>query len=340
MYNISKIDKMCEIKISFKDHTIGIFIIISGILLNIFYWWYEIFVCEEDFYEDFMSDPIAHALVLLTIPIMGLIGYQLIQERRLRAKLEEANNRLEDSRKKLERAYEELKEIDKLKSNIIANVSHELRTPITIAKGFIELAMEEEDEEERRKNLQSAVNALFRLNNIIEDLIQVANIERGDSNLRRRSFSLAETVLGAVEEKEELAKEKDVKIDVDLGYEGDIVGDPFKLKRVILNLLDNAIKFNRIGGEVKIKVSKEQGWVKIAISDTGIGIPEDRLEDIFKPLTQLDPSPTRRYGGTGTGLAVAKRIVEAHGGKIWVESKPGKGTTFYIVLPADNKLKL
>jgi|Deesub1362B_J571_1020462.scaffolds.fasta_scaffold01471_3 signal transduction histidine kinase len=330
---------MCEIKISLREHALGILIMSSGILLNIFYWWYEILVCKENFYEDFMGDPVAHALVLLTIPIMALIGYQLIQERRLRAKLEETNIRLEDSRKKLERAYEDLKEIDELKSNIIANVSHELRTPITIAKGFIELAMVEEDEEERRNNLQSAVNALIRLNDIVEDLIQVANIERGDSNLRRESFSLAEAVMGAVKEKETLAKEKGVKIEVDLDHGGDIVGDPIKLKRAILNLLDNAIKFNRSGGEVKIKVSEEQGWVKITISDTGIGIPEDRLEDIFKPLTQLDPSPTRRYGGTGTGLAVAKRIIEAHGGKIWVESKLGKGATFYMVLPADNKLK-
>jgi PAS domain S-box-containing protein len=246
---------------------------------------------------------------------------------------------LKEAQQKLERAYEELKEIDELKSNIIANVSHELRTPITIAKGFIELAMIEDDEEERHNELKAAIGALHRLNDIVEDLIEIATVQRGDFTLHKKRVSFAEIITSAVKEKEELAKEKDVKIDVDLGYEGDIVGDPFKLKRVILNLLDNAIKFNRIGGEVKIKVSKEQGWVKIAISDTGIGIPEDRLEDIFKPLTQLDPSPTRRYGGTGTGLAVAKRIVEAHGGKIWVESEVGKGSTFYIMLPARDSFK-
>jgi signal transduction histidine kinase len=238
---------------------------------------------------------------------------------------------------RLQHAYEELREIDELKSNIIANVSHELRTPITIAKGFIELAMMEEDENERRDELKSAVKALYRLNDIVEDLIQVAKIQRGDLTLQQKRVSLAEMVSSAVKEKEKMAGEKNVKIEVELDYDGEIVADPIKLKRVILNLLDNAIKFNRTGGEVRVRVSKENGWVKIAVSDTGIGIPKDRLEDIFKPLTQLDPSPTRRYGGTGTGLAVARYIVEAHKGKIWVESGLGKGTTFYMVLPIEGK---
>jgi len=243
-----------------------------------------------------------------------------------------------EAQQKLERAYEELKEIDELKSNIIANVSHELRTPITIAKGFIELAMIEDDEEDRNNELKAAIGALHRLNDIVEDLIEIATVQRGDLTLHKKRVSLAEIITSAVKEREELAKEKEVKVKVELGYEGEVVVDPFKLKRAILNLLDNAIKFNRIGGEVEIRVSEEQGWVKITISDTGIGIPEDRLKDIFKPLTQLDPSPTRRYGGTGTGLAVTKRIVEAHGGKIWVESEVGKGSTFYVMLPVEEKI--
>ena len=240
-----------------------------------------------------------------------------------------------EAQQKLERAYEELKEIDELKSNIIANVSHELRTPITIAKGFIELAMVEDDEEDRINELKAAIGALHRLNDIVEDLIEIATVQRGDLTLHKKRVNLAEIITGAVKEKEKLAKEKGIKMKVELGYEGEMMADPFKLKRAILNLLDNAIKFNRMGGEVRIRVSEEQGWIKIAITDTGIGIPEDRLEDIFKPLTQLDSSPTRRYGGTGTGLAVAKRIVEAHGGKIWVESEVRKGSTFYITLPAN-----
>ncbi|WP_456474995.1 GAF domain-containing protein [Candidatus Pyrohabitans sp.] len=240
---------------------------------------------------------------------------------------------LKEAREKLERAYEELKEIDELKSNIIANVSHELRTPITIAKGFIELAAIEDDDEERRNELMSAIAALHRLNDIVEDLLQVATISRGDLGMHKKRVSLVEIVNSAVKEKEGEARKKNVRMEVDFAYDGDIVADAIKLKRVILNLLDNAIKFNRTGGETRVRVSREGEWVKIAVSDTGIGIPEDRLDEIFKPLTQLDPSPTRRYGGTGTGLAVAKRIIETHGGKIWVESEVGKGTTVYFMLP-------
>ncbi|WP_456475661.1 sensor histidine kinase [Candidatus Pyrohabitans sp.] len=298
----------------------------TGVIFNIIYWGYERTRYHMSFYEHFMMSPVAAVLIGLLIPLMILVGYGFIREHRLRFQMKEAHQ-------KLERTYNELKEIDELKSNIIANVSHELRTPITIAKGFIELAAMEEDDEERRDELMSATAALHRLNDIVEDLIQVAAVQRGDLTLHKKSVSLAEIVNSAVKEKEDEARKRNVKLEVDLAYEGEILADAIKLKRAILNLLDNAIKFNRTGGEVRVKVSKEGDLAMIAVSDTGIGIPEDRLRDVFKPLTQLDPSPTRRYGGTGTGLAVAKRIIEAHGGKIWVESEVGKGTTVYVILP-------
>ena len=239
-----------------------------------------------------------------------------------------------EAQEKLKRAYEELREIDELKSNIIANVSHELRTPITIAKGFIELAMVEENEEDRRNELESAIKALHRLNDIVEDLIEIATVQRGSLKLHRKRTRIEDIVRSAVEERKEQAEERGVRVDVELEYRGEVVVDPFKLKRAILNLLDNAIKFNRPGGRVRVEVREEEGGVRISVSDTGIGIPEERLEEVFKPLTQLDPSPTRRYGGTGTGLAVTRRIVEAHGGRIWVESEVGRGSTFHIFIPA------
>jgi len=141
----------------------------------------------------------------------------------------------------------------------------------------------------------------------------------------------------ALEAKEEFAQSKDVSIDVEINYRGEAFIDSPKLQRVLMNLIDNAIKFNRRDGKVKICVDKRNGELLFSVSDTGIGIPEDKLEEIFKPLTQLDPSSTRYYGGTGTGLAVAKKIIEAHGGKIWVESKPGEGSTFYFTIPLRSK---
>lgn len=233
----------------------------------------------------------------------------------------------------MRRAYEELKRLDQLKSDIIANVSHEIRTPITIAKGYIELAKDETDEEERRAELEAATKALLRLNDIVEDLISIADIERGDFRLKPRKVRVEEVVSRALEAKDEFARSKEVSIAVKMKYRGFAFVDSPKLQRALMNLVDNAIKFNRRGGKVEVCVEKRGKELLFSVADTGIGIPEDRLEEIFKPLTQLDPSSTRYYGGTGTGLTVAKKIVEAHGGRIWVESTPGKGSTFYFTVP-------
>jgi signal transduction histidine kinase len=240
---------------------------------------------------------------------------------------------LKEAQRKLERAYSELQEINKLKSNIVANVSHELRTPITIARGLIEFALIENDERERREELLRAIDALDRLDEIVGNLLEVSRIQRGDFTLQRRRVNLAEVVALAVMEKRSKAMQKNVKINVELNYNGEVEGDPVKLMRAVLNILDNAIKFNRDGGETRVEVTRENGAVRVAITDTGIGIPREKLDEIFQPLTQLDPSPTRRYNGTGTGLAVAKQIIEAHGGRIEVESHPGKGSTFSFTLP-------
>ena len=233
----------------------------------------------------------------------------------------------------LRKAYENLRRLEQLKSDIIANVSHELRTPITIAKGYIELAREEKDERARRELLNTAVKALVRLNDIVDDLISVADIARGKFRLNPRRIRLGEVVRRAVEEKQESARARDLKLELQLECDVSMFADPAKLQRVLLNLIDNAIKFNRPGGRVTVRVECREREVLFSVSDTGIGIPKEKLKDIFKPLTQLDPSTTRHYGGTGTGLAVAKKVVEMHGGRIWVESTPGKGSTFYFTLP-------
>ena len=233
----------------------------------------------------------------------------------------------------LRKAYDNLRRLEQLKSDIIANVSHELRTPITIAKGYIELAREEDDKEARRELLNTAVKALVRLNDIVDDLISVADIARGKFRLNPRKVRIGELVRRAVDEKQESAKARDVKLELQLECDVSMFADPGKLQRVLLNLIDNAIKFNRPGGRVTVRVECRDREVLFSVSDTGIGIPKERLKDIFKPLTQLDSSTTRHYGGTGTGLAVAKKVVEMHGGRIWVESIPGRGSTFYFTLP-------
>ncbi len=244
-------------------------------------------------------------------------------------------NILEDereARENLEKVYQELKTLDQLKSDIIANVSHELRTPMTIAKGFAELAMEEDEEEERKKELIKIIEALEKQNTIIGDIITMAEASKERLKLRASHFSIRDLISHAIKKKElEISREG---IELELRVEDfNIKGDFDKLTHALVNLIDNAIKFNRPQGKISIKARKGKNSAVISVSDTGIGIPKNLLPKIFDPLFQGDASTKRRYGGTGMGLAVVKTIVEAHGGGVYAESTPGKGSTFTLVLP-------
>jgi len=244
-------------------------------------------------------------------------------------------NILEDEQeaaRKLEEAYRELKTLDQLKSDIIANVSHELRTPMTIAKGFAELALEEEDEEERRREIQRVIRALENQNAIIGNLITVAEASRERLKLQVSPFRVEELISAVVRKKEEELQARELSLEVkveDCVLEGDFK----RLMHALLNILDNAIKFNRPGGKVGIEVRRSGSRVLITVTDTGIGIARDVMPKIFDPLYQADASARRKYGGTGMGLAVARIVVEAHGGEIYASSSPGEGSRFTVLLP-------
>ncbi len=233
---------------------------------------------------------------------------------------------------KIENAYKELRELDRFKSNIISNVSHELKTPITIAKGAIDLALEEKDVEKIRNHLIFAKRNLLRLLNIIDDLITIAKIEKKGLMLEYEKVNMMDIIEDVVNEKIDFAEKQKVKIILDV-EDFDFYADKFELKHALLNLIDNAIKFNKENGKVFIKAYKGNDFAVIKVKDTGIGIPKDKLDKIFEPFFQGDPSPTRRYGGTGLGLTIVKRVIELHRGRISVESEEGKGTEFTIKLP-------
>jgi signal transduction histidine kinase len=215
-------------------------------------------------------------------------------------------------------------------------VSHELKTPLTVARGFIELAMGEVDGD-AKEYLKLAQEALERQNHIIDDLVKVAEIHRGEASLELEVADIANIIREVVERKEELANRQEVKIHVELDrHLPPVKVDVMGIKHVLNNLVDNAIKFNRTGGEVRIKASRlAAGFLVVCVEDTGIGIEKHHLEKIFEPLFQVDSSTTRRYPGTGMGLALAKRMVELHGGTIWAESEPGKGSKFCFTLPVE-----
>ncbi len=256
---------------------------------------------------------------------------------RISAERSRAVEELKTAHKNLEKAYEELKGLDELKNSIIANVSHELRTPITIAKGAIEIARDEEDGKSRKESLKMALDALSRQNFIIGNMIEAARWSKKKRELKLEDLNLDHLVALVSSEFKAMAAKDKIKITVDLEKDLPLVkADYEQLKRVLQNLLSNGIKFNKEGGEVIIEAREKEGMVEVCVSDTGIGIPRDKLEKIFEPFYQLDASAARRYGGTGMGLTIAKQIVEANGGKIMVESELGKGSKLYFTLPISN----
>jgi signal transduction histidine kinase len=234
----------------------------------------------------------------------------------------------------LQRAYEELKTLDELKSNIIANVSHELRTPLTIAKGAIELAKKEGDPEERYELLKMAEEALTRQNFIVENLIEGAKMRRGERRLKLEPIDVAELIRQVIDEFRPMLIKGKLTMEMSLAEDlPKVRADREQLRLVLRNLLSNAVKFNREGGRITIRAENKHDMLEVCVSDTGIGIPKDKLDKIFERFYQVDSSPTRRYGGAGMGLAIVKEVVEAHGGRVTVESELGKGSTFCFTLP-------
>jgi signal transduction histidine kinase len=242
---------------------------------------------------------------------------------------------VEEKTRDLQEAYEELRSLDELKSNILANVSHELRTPITIAKGAIQLAKDMEDTKKRGDVLDMAFNALTRQNMIVEDLLEAARMKKTDTRLSLEEVDVRNVIRRITEEFRPFATKKGIKLRLRLDESLPVIKADYKrFEHVLRNLLSNALKFTE-EGSITVEAKGRDRDVLICVSDTGIGIAEEYHEKIFQYLYQIDSSGTRRYGGTGMGLAIVKEIVEAHGGKVTVESKPGKGSRFCFTLPID-----
>ena len=246
--------------------------------------------------------------------------------------------KLKNAYDRLQQAHEELKAVDQLKSNIIANVSHELRTPITIAKGAIELAMLEEDSEKRNFLLKMAFDALVRQNFMVGNLIEAARIEGRPRKFKMQPLDLTPLVMETIKEIKPLADKKAVRISMSMEKDLPLVmADVEQLRHVLRNLLHNAVKFNRRGGKVTVEARRTGDSVEVCVADTGIGISPENIDRIFDRFYQADSSLTRQYGGAGMGLAIVKEIIEAHGSKITVESELGRGSRFCFRLSIAEK---
>ena len=243
-------------------------------------------------------------------------------------KLEEE---LKDSYHELKLTYSKLHELYKLKDNIISNISHELRTPLTSIMGFTELLLDETITEDQRHKLEIILRNSNRLSRLINGILDSTLIESGNLQLDMKTLSVYELVKEVTEDMKTIAMIKKLPVIIDIPGTLVIKGDKERLIQVISNIISNAIKFT-FAGEIKITSNVENQYVHIKIIDTGIGIPADKLEMIFDRFYQVDSSSTRKHGGTGLGLWVSRNIVEAHGGKIWAETK-NSGSTFHILLP-------
>jgi signal transduction histidine kinase len=240
---------------------------------------------------------------------------------------------------------ERLRELDELKSSFLANMSHELRTPLNSILGFTQVIMEGLDgplTEDMETDLNLIHDSGQHLLALINDVLDMAKIESGKLSLSLEPIVLSEMLDGVLQTIEPLADEKslELKLESTLDAGMTIMADSVRLRQIVTNLVGNAIKFTDIGG---ITVSSQQidKNVLISVTDTGIGIPEDKLESIFEAFSQVDTSTTRKAGGTGLGLPISRQLVEMHGGRLWAESRgaEGEGSILQLELPIEAAAK-
>ncbi|OPY81643.1 MAG: Sensor protein kinase WalK [Syntrophorhabdus sp. PtaU1.Bin153] len=226
----------------------------------------------------------------------------------------------------------ELKKLERIKKEFVANISHELRTPLTAIKGFVE-TLEEEEEIKNVQYLDIIKRHTDRLMNIVNDLLVLSEVEQAGNTLEVGDVNLANLAENILRVFEQGAKEKGLTLKLVMEKTlQPIQADPFKLEQMFINLLDNAIKYTE-KGEVSVTLTQRDAKSVIEIQDTGIGIPGSHVSRIFERFYVVDKSRSKKLGGTGLGLSIVKHIVLLHGGTIDVESSPGVGTKFTIILP-------
>ena len=215
-----------------------------------------------------------------------------------------------------------------------ADASHELRTPLTVLRGELEALIQRTDiPGDARETIESALEESERLSKIVDSLLAISRLDAGEALMTREQFDLGELVAGTVDQMRLLADDKQIELKCVSDNSAQIEADPSRLKQVVVNLVDNAIKYTPEGGKVEITVGSTNGKAHIEVSDNGVGIPKESLSQVFDRFYRVDKARSRHLGGAGLGLSIVKSICKAHGGRISVDSTEGKGSRFTVELP-------
>jgi two-component system phosphate regulon sensor histidine kinase PhoR len=248
------------------------------------------------------------------------------------ARLAESLNSMMD---RLNEDISMLRKLERVRTEFLGNVSHELRTPIFAVQSMLETLLHGalEDPAVRRDFVERALANTERLNMLLGDLIEISRIETGDMKMSFRYFPIRDFLSQVVVDMQQSAHSRNITLTMEPGGDSvDVLGDRERLKQVMVNLIDNAIKYNRPDGRVVVSCRRAEGGMEVSVTDTGVGIPAEHLPRIFERFYRVDKERSREAGGTGLGLAIVKHIVEAHGGSIGVQSTVGSGSTFRFVL--------
>jgi signal transduction histidine kinase len=226
--------------------------------------------------------------------------------------------------------------LEEIMAQFVSNISHELRTPLTVIKGYVETLLDGAlaDPQISKHFLEVIYEETERLNRLIQDLLDLSMMESKRTKMNRREINLSQLVMDAVDFMKDYADKKKIKLKADvIASVSNVQGDEDRLEQVLINLIDNAIKYTPANGEITVRCAEEDGFIKVSVADTGAGIPAEDLERVFERFYRVDTDRSTAKGGRGLGLSISKHIVEAHGGAIWAESQLGKGSTFHFTIP-------
>ena len=238
---------------------------------------------------------------------------------------------------------DELKRLQVLRREFLADVSHELKTPIFAAQGFLHTVLDGDVDDEflRQKFLKKAATSLDTLDTLVQDLVTIAQLEKGVVRMRRQAFDLAELVQEIFEQLELKAAQRQVTLELirPIGSVGGILvlADRNRIRQVLVNLIDNAVKYGREAGHVTVTLAETGKYVRVSVRDNGEGIPKQHQNRIFERFYRIDKSRSRDSGGSGLGLAISKHIIEAHKSTIRVRSEVGQGTSLEFKLAKPRK---